>query len=1189
MNTNRLKKFAQETRKKLLDQVSAKVDYVITTDTPELREKAGLVATIKNEIAVQGKQQLVDKVAYTWFNRFVALRYMDVNDYQPLGIRILSALPEQVSPQILQEAVAGNISEDLNINEQEVFDLLDGRTESRNAENEAYRLLLIGACNYLNRIFPFLFERINDYTELLLPDDLTSQFSVLCDVVLGMNEEDCSQVECIGWLYQFYISEKKDEVFAAKSKVKKEDIPAATQLFTPRWIVEYMVQNTVGKIWLQNHPDSGLKKHMPYYIESEANKGEDYLKISSPEELTLLDQACGSGHILVYGFELLYKIYEEQGYNPSEIPALIINNNLFGFEIDSRAAQLAGLAVLLKAREFSNRLFKKVEIPEPHILCFSDCHLGSEQIKGVFTKLGIKLSDELHHDLNLMSQATNLGSLIAPHSHVQELIDVKEQLATKEAAADLFLRDQISGLLIAINQLIKLSKKYYCVVDNPPYMGSGAMNTELTNFIKISYTDSKADLMACFMEAGLQCLVPNGMLGMINQHSWMFLSSYENLRNKLIENYQFGTLLHLGPRTFPEIGGEVVQNASFTIENSKPQANCVFIRLVDFDRSSSKMEHALEAIKNDECEWLYNVNQAAFKKIPGSPLGYWLNDNITNIFSLPRLDSIAKPKSGMSSTNNERFLRYWYEIDISKFSSTTKNTLETLNNKIKWYPYGKGGEFRKWAGNLLYCINFYNDGEEIKFSVMNNPQDPNTTHWSRRIFGVENFFKKGITWSRISSSKISFRVLPEGTIFSDAGPALFNLEDESLYCFLLGFLNSKISFRLLQVLNPTLTFQVGNIASLPICYKKNLEINTYVKSSIEISESEWDCHEESWNFRQNELVRMKSESCEESFDLFQQYWKIKFFQLYKNEEELNRQFIEIYRLDEELKADVNIEDITILKGETKILNGQLVFNENEISKQFISYAIGCIFGRYSLDKEGLILATQGQTTHDYYQKIGKTEADVTFAPDEDNIIPILEDEWFEDDVVSRFYQFLRMSFGEKSFQSNLAFLEEQIGCSVRKYFTKEFYIDHIQRYKKRPIYWLFSSPKGHFNVLVYMHRYTPDTLNIVLNNYLRAFIEKLNVRMENLKHIENTGSPAEKTRALKEMDKINAMLLDIQDYERNILYPLATERIVIDLDNGVLVNYNCFGKAVKEVAGLNDVKTKKKVKEFDWIDSKIIR
>lgn len=567
MNTNALKKFAQEARRKLLEQVGAKLEYVLHTDTPELREKADQVQKLKKAIQDTSKEQIIDKVTYTWFNRFMALRFMDANDYQPIGIRVLTPKDGFTLPELLDEAKQGHIPEELSVKNQRIYDLLDGKIPSNNAQNEAYKDLLIGACNHLNKVFPFLFERINDYTELLLPDDLTSELSIIQDIRDGMSIEDCAEVEVIGWLYQFYISEKKDEVFASKSAVKKEDIPAATQLFTPRWIVEYMVQNTVGKLWLQNKPNSKLREHMPYFIESPSVTNEDYLKLNSIEELTLLDQACGSGHILVYGFDLLYKIYEEEGYNTNEIPELIIKNNLFGFEIDERASQLAGMALMMKARSYNRRFFRK-EV-EPNILCYKDLVLTKEEYTEAFKQIGLDLSDEVNYDLTQMQQATNYGSLIAPHSSIQELEKILVGIIAKENTSDAFLKYQLEQLKITIEQLILLSHKYHCIVDNPPYMGSDGMNQILTDFVTLNYSDSKTDLMACFMEAGINMLHPKGFLGMINQHSWMFLSSYEILRRKIILNSQIDNLLHLGARTFPEISGEVVQSTSFVLPNNR--------------------------------------------------------------------------------------------------------------------------------------------------------------------------------------------------------------------------------------------------------------------------------------------------------------------------------------------------------------------------------------------------------------------------------------------------------------------------------------------------------------------------------------------------------------------------------------------------------------------------------------------
>ena len=697
MNTNQLKKFAQAARTKLIEQVGAKLTYVLTHDTAELRGKANTLKKLNEAISKNGKAKVIDKVAYTWFNRLVALRYMDANGYQPIGLSVITPAntTNSVSPELLDAAHGGSIPSDLNVDRKQILDLLDGRISSSNPDNEVFRKLLVAVCNQLHGIFPFLFERIDDYTELLLPDDLTSPFSIIKDVVDGMTSKDCAEVEIIGWLYQFYISDKKDEVFASKSAIKKEDIPAATQLFTPRWIVEYMVQNTVGKLWLQNKPGSKLKDHMPYFIDSPSLHANDFLKVSSVEEIKLLDQACGSGHILVYGFDLFYKIYEEEGYNPNEIPELIIKNNLHGFEIDERAAQLAGFAIMMKARSYYRRFFRNPI--EPNILCYEDLLLSAEEIKETFTQVGYKLSDELNYDLLTMQQATNFGSLIAPLTSISELQKVLEVFKSKQNTSDAFLQFRLIQLCGTIKQLIPLCEKYHCVVDNPPYMGGGNMNKPLGDFVKANYPDSKADLMACFMEAGLSMLHPKGFLGMINQHSWMFLSSYEKLRHKLIKRVFFDTNLHLGSRTFPEIGGEVVQNASFTFWNKRFEDSGVYLRLVDFNSTEEKRTKTLEAIQNPNCGWFYIANQKDFEKIPGSPIGYWLSKDLINKISKSKtLDTFGKATKGLDTCDNDRFVRYWNEVNYLKFSPE-----KDLN--IKWAVYQKGGEYRKWYGNNEKC------------------------------------------------------------------------------------------------------------------------------------------------------------------------------------------------------------------------------------------------------------------------------------------------------------------------------------------------------------------------------------------------------------------------------------------------------------------------------------------------------
>jgi type II restriction/modification system DNA methylase subunit YeeA len=1195
MNTNQLKRFAQEARTKLLQQVGAKMDYVLSHDTAGLRGRADTLQKLQEEIYRHGKEAVIDKVAYTWFNRLVALRFMDVNGYQPIGMAVVTpATPSHVSPQILTEAHAGNISGELKVNREQLFDILDGRQPSNNPDNDVYRLLLVAACNNLSHLFPFLFERIEDYTELLLPDDLTSPFSIVTDIVDGMAEEDCREVEIIGWLYQFYISEKKDEVFASKSAVKKEDIPAATQLFTPRWIVEYMVQNTVGKLWLQNRPGSNIREHMPYYIESESDSSTDYLKLDSIEELKLLDQACGSGHILVYGFELLHKIYEEEGYSPSVIPQLIIEKNLYGLEIDERAAQLAGFALMMKARSYHRRFFRREA--KPNIKCFTDLTLGADEVKIILKELHILLPETLEEDFDLCRQATNLGSLIQPQTSLETLEEINNQLTGKLETSDLFLQSTIQELQRAISQLISLRQKYHCTVANPPYMGGGKMNNELSKFVKSKYPISKADLFSCFIERSISFIPQHGLNGLITMESWMFLSSFEEFRRKLLKHNLIESLIHM-----PYLGkggtsmGINFGTSAFILNKNERIESLGHYQCIRYFETDEKGVPFLFPTINERYR---TTNQKDFEKIPGSPIGYWLKlEFIDKISASKKLDSFGKATKGLDTCDNERFVRNWFEVSNNKFSIVK-------DDKSKWFIYQKGGEYQKWFGNKEKIVDWENNGFVIK-----NFRDINGKIKSRPQ-NLMRYFTKGITWSAIGSNKTSYRIL-EDSIFGGGGNGFFP-KPEHLN-FILGFLNSSVSSLFLKLYNPTLNNLTGDLHKLPILINsEDHEIfDDIIDRLINISKKDYNNTEISWDFNasplidgllgdlgiaRSQFVKSHIESkikdgvtLKDAYLEYVKIWTHLFFQLHQNEEKLNRQFIEIYGLQDELTPDVPLEDITILKEETSIENDELVFHADEVFAQFLSYAVGCMFGRYSLDKEGLILANQGETLQDFLEKIGRGEEELTFVPDKDNIIPVLDDEWFRDDIVERFHTFLKASFGEENFRKNLAFVEECLGKDIRKYFTRDFYKDHIRRYKKRPIYWMFSSPKGHFNVLVYLHRYTPDTINRILNSYLKEFIGKLKMYRTQQEHIEVEGSVTEQNKARKEIDRINVMLADCMQYETEILYPLATERIALDLDDGVLVNYNKMGSAVALVDGLNDKKTKKKVRGFDWIDTSHIR
>jgi len=1171
METAKLRKFAQFARRSLLEQVSAKLKLVLAENSAARRERAEAVKKLEEAIKGHGKEQVIERVAYIWFNRFCALRFMDVNRYTRIGV--VSSAEGQFQPEILAEAKMGHIDEEMVHDKvrQEIFALLDGKAPSRDAQGEAYRLLVVAACNFWNKAMPFLFQRIDDYTELLMPDDLLSGNSILAYTREAMTPDACEDVEVIGWLYQFYISEKKDEVFDGLKKNKKitpENIPAATQLFTPHWIVRYLVENSLGRLWLLNRPGSKLVEQMDYYIKPEQPEA-DFLRISKPEEIKICDPACGSGHMLTYAFDLLYAIYEEEGYEPAEIPEKILTHNLYGIEIDERAGELAAFALTMKARDKQRRFFNKGVKPNICVLENVQCDEG--ELTEYMDFVGHHLfTAPLQTTLRQFEEADNFGSLIRPD--VTDVDGMLRILESKDVSGHLFLSHTHQKVLQALRQAEYLSPKYHVVIANPPYMGGKGMNGRLGAWAKEHFPNSKADMFAMFVERIMSLVPAGGFSGLMTPFTWMFLSTYESLRTRLHTENTLVTLIR--PEYHAFFDSAYVPICAFVFHRSSdsnyPGA---FIDLQDFYGADIQPMKALEAIRNPDCGWFYRATAKDFEKLPGGPVAYWVSKRVRSIFdTYPRLLEVAPTKQGLATGNNDRFLRFWYEVGNDKSKFNSKSLVDAINSKKKWFPCNKGGDFRKWYGNNAFLVNWENDGEEIKGFVDENgklrsrPQNQNF------------YFREGLTWSAISSSNLSMRYSPKSHMFETKGAMCFPTDRNALYG-VLGYSNSKLVNNFLKAVSPTLDFHEGPVGRLP--FKDQPDSYDLVRNCINTARVDWDASELSWDFKNLPLLNSdyRQPTLKATYQKLRAHWREMTLEMQRLEEENNRIFIEAYGLKDELDEVVDLKEITLTcnphyrygndKSEAELEALLLA----DTMRELVSYAVGCMFGRYALDKPGLILANQGETIEDYLKRVPEP----SFPADDDNVIPMLDDDWFTDDIAERFRKFLRVAFGEPHYEENLRFVEQALNIkgkrnyTIREYFLGEFYSDHVKRYKKRPIYWLFSSPKGSFNALIYMHRYRPDTVSVVLNDYLREFRSKLASHKNHLEavSISASASQGEKTKALKEIEKITKMIAEMEEYEREVLYPLATEQVEIDLDDGVKVNYPKLGAALKKIVGLD--------------------
>jgi len=1156
MNKNKLKIYAPQAREEFIKIITeraafygitakkispceVKGDYAFISGKPFPKTIDKSRDDLVKKIEAKGFTQVMEEVAYTWFNRFAAIRFMELNGYLSHGYRVLSHPQGQSEPEILEKA--------------QYLERLDGLEKEEiialktagNQDAELYRKLIIAQCNELHSAMPFLFEKVDDPTELLLPDNLLNTDSVIRQMVKVIPEDDWKEVEIIGWLYQFYISDKKDALMKAKKAYKTEDIPAVTQLFTPKWIVKYLVQNSLGAKWMATYPSSSIKDKMEYYIEPAEQTDEVRKQIKeitpdslNPEELTVMDPACGSGHILVEAYNLLKELYLERGYRPKDIPALILTKNLYGLEIDDRAAQLAGFALMMKAREDDRQIFDK-QI-KPNILV-----LKSASVRVI----GRKESEDINQLIDLFENASTFGSLIrVPEELILKLSSIKQELEHKKA--DLSSHDVFTGsqyyeeLLKLVKQAEILSGRCDCVIANPPYVGNKYLNAKLKGFLREEFHGFDKDLFSSFIIRSRELSKDEGCLGFMSPFVWMFISSYEELRLNLIDKSTLTSLIQLEYSGFAEA---TVPVCTFTFNNTHIVNYAgSFIRLSDFRGAENQSPKTKEAILNKECGWFYIAKPDDFKKISGSPIAYWASNKVREIFQKAEsLSEVAKPKQGFATGDNDRFLRFWHEINYKKMGVSFSTSQSAKDSKLKWFPCNKGGAFRKWYGNNYFVVNWYDDGREMKSfegSVIRNPN---------------YYFRSGITWSTISSSSLSMRFSPEGTLFETKGSVCFCDSDKGLK-ELLAYTNSVLVNKFLLILSPTLDFHEGPLGRLPIVFTNNQNLYKNVDLGIKISKDDWDSFETSWDFESLPLLTesLKAETVENSYANWDKLCTGNIQRMKQLEEENNKLFIEAYGLQDELIPDVPENEITLARAD-----------KEEDIKRLISYSIGCMMGRYSLDKPGLVYAHSGNEGFD-------TSQYKTFPADDDGIVPITDHEWFDDDAACRFFKFIETAWDKKGLDATLDFIAESIGRkanessreTIRRYFVDSFYKDHCQTYKKRPIYWLFTSGKEKaFQAIVYLHRYNEGTLARMRTEYVLPLQTKINRHIE---HLEKDKDNASSTSAANKIQKEIASLLKQKDelikFDERLRH-FADMKIKLDLDDGVKVNYEKFDDLLAKI------------------------
>ena len=1242
MNKSSLKIFAIEARKELMDKMRTRLEILgITKNGIEKAKVIGKEVEVKGTLYSKesydslirkykqvGYEELIEESAYTWFNRLTALAFMEANGYIEEKMIFNNGVKNE--PAIIDNYYEFEFFKNLDSDlQKELHNLRDENTP--NSIEKLYSILMEEKCEDLSNIMPFMFKKKGTYSDILFPTGLLMENSLLVRLREEIGAE--APIELIGWLYQFYNSEKKDQVFEAlkkNTKIVKENIPAATQLFTPDWIVKYMIENSLGKLVLESTGiNENIKDNWKYYIDSELDKNSEKIKI---ENMKILDPAMGSGHILVYAFDLLFEMYENLGWSTKETVLSILKNNLYGLEIDERAGQLASFALMMKAREKFSRLFsvlKREEDFKLNTLIIEESNSLSERVKNRIKANNLNNLNKIIEDFE---DAKEYGSILKLKSIDKEILEkefylLKESFNNNEQETLIFNEDEmiidINEELELIGSLIKqhiaLTNQYEIVVTNPPYMGGKGFSPKLKTYVEKNYKDSKSDLFAVFIERCNEFTKKNCYTSMITMPSWLFLSSFENIRKYMISNLKIESLLHMGRGIFGIDFGSVAFTLKKEIPDEKKtnyyrlhKRNFQHIYYNDIEKiflnskENFNYKYNFDLYRDDEGvnvipnfsinngqQIRFQAKQKDFEKIPGSPVAYWVSDKVREIFEKnQKLGEVGEAKQGLATADNNRFLRLWNEVSYNKIGYNMANSDEALESKKKWFPYNKGGEIRKWYGNQEYLVNWENDGYEIK-----NFYDEKGKLRSRPQ-NTEYYFKESISWGLITSAGSSFRYFPKGFIYDVSGMSYFLEKNKFNY---LGILNTKVYSDFTKIINPTINLQVGDVLALPATEIKNEKFNNLVQQNIDISKEEWDSRETSWDFEKLSLVDGKD--LRTAFENYCSHWRDNFVQLHKNEEELNRLFIEIYELQDEMDEKVSFDDITILKKEAKIVeidNSKarefssesesylydrgvcLEFNKDELVKQFLSYAIGCIMGRYSTDKPGLIIANSDDvlelSSNKFLVKDAngdiRQEVKTEFLPDEFGILPITAEKDFSNDIVEKIKEFIKFIYGEESLKDNLNFIAEALGNKdnksaeeiIRIYFIKDFYSDHLQRYQKRPIYWLMNSGKKNaFSCLFYMHRYEPLTVARVRADYLIPYQEMLENKRKFIERqlSDDDISAKEKKNIEKQLKELDTFLKELREYANEVKH-IAEQKIALDLDDGVNVNYERLGAILKK-------------------------